>query len=201
MPVLRVNAGSRRAGIRAVGFGLLSRMRVAGDCHFGLAAIAGRATGYSGRGSTARSLPARGCQAMESAGWRAAAIIWEPSRNLVDDFGCRQRYSVGARPQQRRWRHGNRQGCRPVGRIRTDAKDACKMTWPLLSVKIPPELHRALSRQGNVPLFVRQTLAAALGVEYQERLPGLAGATPRTRKRVSKAGVSARKTPESSNAP
>jgi len=67
------------------------------------------------------------------------------------------------------------------------------MTWPLLSVKIPPELQTALDRQANVPLFVRQTLAAALGVEYQERLPGLAGASVRTRKRVSKAGVRGRK--------
>jgi len=65
------------------------------------------------------------------------------------------------------------------------------MTWTLLSVKIPPELQTALDRH-NVPLFVRQTLAAALGVEYQERLPGLAGATARTRKRVSKAGVKAK---------
>ena len=69
------------------------------------------------------------------------------------------------------------------------------MTWPLLSVKIPPELRDALEIEsgGNVPLFVRQTLAAALGVKYQERLPGLAGATPRTRKRVSKAGVKGRR--------
>ena len=67
------------------------------------------------------------------------------------------------------------------------------MTWKLLSTKIPPELHTALDKQANVPQFVRQTLATALGVEYQERLPGLAGATARTRKRVSKAGVKARK--------
>jgi hypothetical protein len=73
--------------------------------------------------------------------------------------------------------------------------DGDVMTWTLLSVKIPPELHKALAKQGNVPLFVRQTLAAALGVKYQEKLPGLAGATPRTRKRVSKAGVKGRTKP------
>lgn len=69
------------------------------------------------------------------------------------------------------------------------------MTWPLLSVKIPPELQSALEIKsgGNVPLFVRQTLATALGVEYQERKPGLAGASVGTRKRVSRAGVKGRK--------
>jgi len=70
------------------------------------------------------------------------------------------------------------------------------MNWPLLSVKIPPELQAALGRQANVPQFVRQTLATALGVEYQEHKPGLAGASVATRKRVSKAGVQSRK-PES----
>jgi hypothetical protein len=67
------------------------------------------------------------------------------------------------------------------------------MTWPLLSVKIPPELQAALDKQANVPLFVRQTLAAQLGVEYTEKLPGLAGAKPATRKRVSASGVKARR--------
>jgi hypothetical protein len=71
------------------------------------------------------------------------------------------------------------------------------MTWPLLSVKIPPELQRALKKRagGNVPLFVRQSLAATMGVQYEELAPGLAGATRATRKRVSKAGVKGRKKP------
>lgn len=73
------------------------------------------------------------------------------------------------------------------------AEEARTRPWTLLSVKIPPELRAALDKQGgNVPLFVRQTLATALGVEYQERKPGLAGATPSVRKLVSRAGVTAR---------
>ena len=69
------------------------------------------------------------------------------------------------------------------------------MTWKLLSVKLPAKLHAALTKQagGDVPLFVRQTLAARLGVEYTEKLPGLAGAKPATRKRVSASGVAARR--------
>ena len=69
------------------------------------------------------------------------------------------------------------------------------MTWKLLSVKLPPAMHTALVKQsgGDVAQFVRQTLAARLGVDYTEKLPGLAGAKPATRKRVSAAGVKARR--------
>lgn len=69
------------------------------------------------------------------------------------------------------------------------------MTWKLLSVKLPAKLHAALVREsgGDVAKFVRQTLAARLGVEYVERLPGLAGAKPATRRRVSATGVKARR--------
>ena len=69
------------------------------------------------------------------------------------------------------------------------------MTWKLLSVKIPANLHAALTKHsgGDVPLFVRQTLAARLGVEYTEKLPGLAGASKKVRKRVSASGVKARR--------
>ena len=69
------------------------------------------------------------------------------------------------------------------------------MTWKLLSVKLPAKLHAALVREsgGDVALFVRQTLAERLGVEYTERLPGLAGASKKVRKRVSAAGVKARR--------
>jgi hypothetical protein len=67
------------------------------------------------------------------------------------------------------------------------------MTWQLLSVKLPPELLAAIKSRGNWPAFVRRTLAAELGMEIQERQPGLAGASQRTRKRVSKAGVRARR--------
>ena len=69
------------------------------------------------------------------------------------------------------------------------------MTWKLLSVKIPPAMHAALTKQsgGDVAQFVRETLAARLGVDYAEKLPGLAGAKPATRKRVSAAGVKARR--------
>jgi hypothetical protein len=68
------------------------------------------------------------------------------------------------------------------------------MIWKLLSVKLPANLHAALTKQsgGDVAKFVRQTLAERLGVEYTERLPGLAGAKPAVRKRVSSAGVKAR---------
>jgi len=69
-----------------------------------------------------------------------------------------------------------------------------QMTWKLLSVKIPPAMLAAIKKQagGNVPKFVRETLAARLGLEYQEQAPGLAGASRSVRKRVSKAGVASR---------
>ena len=69
------------------------------------------------------------------------------------------------------------------------------MTWPHLSLKLPAPLLRAVEREaaGNVPRFVRETLAARCGIDYEERPPGLAGATAATRKRVSRAGVKARK--------
>ena len=66
------------------------------------------------------------------------------------------------------------------------------MTWKLLSVKLPSALLAAVKARPDWPRFVRQTLAAAVGVEYQERQAGLAGASVRTRKRVSKAGVKSR---------
>jgi hypothetical protein len=70
------------------------------------------------------------------------------------------------------------------------------MTWKLLSVKVPPAMLTSIKRQsgGNVPKFVRETLAARLGLEYREQAPGLAGATPSVRKRVSRAGVMGRGT-------
>ena len=67
------------------------------------------------------------------------------------------------------------------------------MTWKLLSVKIPPALLSAVKDRENWPQFVRQTLATATGVEYQEHPPGLAGASVATRKRVSRAGVAGRR--------
>jgi hypothetical protein len=67
------------------------------------------------------------------------------------------------------------------------------MTWPLLSLKLPPELLAAVKDRDNWPAFVRQTLAAELGMEIKERQSGLAGASARTRKRVSRAGVKARR--------
>ena len=69
-----------------------------------------------------------------------------------------------------------------------------QMTWKPITVKLPPAMHAALLREsgGDVAQFVRQALSERLGVEYQEKLPGLASATPATRRRVSAAGVQGR---------
>ena len=68
------------------------------------------------------------------------------------------------------------------------------MGWKLLSVKIPPELHTAITREsgGDIARFVRQALAERLGVTVTEKPSGLAGATPETRRRVATAGVRGR---------